>query len=416
MPKRKNSDSQVKGDRHEKYIKIEFAKTGSNVETPYLAAFPGTKPPADTKFTAYRSEHDEIDSKKTQRFLVGETDKVVYTGANFGKDTPASHCKYLVGVYSKKSNTLNVVQAPILRMHRTVKALQSGTTSNTLVDKSFQGAKASLGMAFGTAKAKKQIKDTERNAVTAEELEDILPDIQSEIGKYDGPTQDDIRKLMQEDMPIPVHNFAAETPAEAYDLSSIVTEEELHAVPIKLLLKAEDDNAMKELLPFTGSSFINERVSEIIKSSGKKNRSLLRTLVYISYLMAYSTKLRPFDCKERRKVEAALKSPPTVILDRLHERYTSSDVRTPFMEDKILCYMLVLCLSVANYSLFPEMIAKDLSLKVSKITNLLKNLGCKMEKTSAEERKMTAKSGVVQGKKATLVVPLKFPKKSILRR
>lgn len=33
------------------------------------------------------------------------------------------------------------------------------------------------------------------------------------------------------------------------------------------------------------------------------------------------------------------------------------------MHDKILCYLFVLCLNVADYTIIPEMLAMDLSLK-----------------------------------------------------
>lgn len=210
-------------------------------------------------------------------------------------------------------------------MKRSVKALQSAQGSSSRSD-TFAQAKASLGMAFGTAKAKKQIKETERNAVKAQQLEDDLPDIHTEINKYEGPTQEDIKQSMQLSLPIPPPNMEAETPQEAYDISNIVTSEELRQVPVKEILKAESFNDLKQLLPYSASKFVNDRLMNIIKAPGKKDRQVVRSLVYISYLQAYLLNLKPFDVKTRRKVESAMKNPPSMIIDRIQERYTDNNV------------------------------------------------------------------------------------------
>lgn len=233
---------------------------------------------------------------------------------------------YIVGTYSKKDQTLTITPAPVLRMKRSVKALQSAQDSSSRSDTGFAQAKASLGMAFGTAKAKKQIKETERNAVKGQHLENDLPDIHTEINKIEGPTQEDIKQSMQSSLPIPPPNMEAETPQEAYDISNVVTSEELRQVPIKEILKTESFNDLKQLLPYAGSKFVNDRLMNIIKAPGKKDRQAVRSLVYISYLQAYLLNLKPFDVKTRRKVESAMKNPPAMIVDRIQERYTDNNV------------------------------------------------------------------------------------------
>lgn len=76
------------------------------------------------------------------------------------------------------------------------------------------------------------------------------------------------------------------------------------------------------------------------------------------------------------------------------------------MADKILLYMFTLILSVSGYGVVIDDLGKDLLLKPTKLASLFKSLGCKVEKANAEEcREARNKSA----KKATLVVPLKFP-------
>lgn len=287
-------------------------------------AFPGTKPPSDLIYTPHR--HEQEDKKAEQRVISGETEKVIYTGSNFGRDAIDTHCKYLVGVFSKKENTLSITNAPIMRMNRTVKALQSessvqGSTARGMA------ARAALGLAFGTVKAKKQLNSDERNLVTGEQLADEMDNLHSEIGKSTAniPKKDELKKSMETALPVPKHNIEAESPEEAYDLSSIVTDEELNSINPKELLKETSLEGVKSHLAYRDSKFINDRLMAIIAASGKKDRKRVRTLMYINILMAYYVRVRASDLKDRRKVETALKNPSSIILDGLAERYTESN-------------------------------------------------------------------------------------------
>ncbi|KAI8137715.1 hypothetical protein BJV82DRAFT_674350, partial [Fennellomyces sp. T-0311] len=142
MPKRKHSDKADSSKPAKKsLVKITVKETTESVESPYLAAFPGTQPPATTPFQSYRSALDDNDEK---RLVKGETEKVVFTGANFGDDAPESFSNYLVGVYSKSKNSVTFVPAPVLRVRRTVKALESVDDAIRSRNTAFQEAKTSL--------------------------------------------------------------------------------------------------------------------------------------------------------------------------------------------------------------------------------------------------------------------------------
>ncbi|KAI7860069.1 RNA polymerase I associated factor, A49-like protein [Circinella umbellata] len=410
MGKRKHSEttSESKPSKSSRNVKIAIETPSKNVDSPYLAAFPGTQPPASTPFTSYRS----LDGNEKKRLVIGETEKVKFTGSNSGEDAPESYCQYLVGVYSKSKNTVTLTPAPVLRIHRNVKSLALSDDTIRKKNTQFNEAKTSLGLAFGTAKAKKQLKDDERNAVTGEQLKNAIHDMHREIGESStGPTRDEIKQAMKDDLPIPAHNLEAEQPQDAYDLSSIVTDEELVVMPVKELIQAKPQTTkdLYPLLPYGHSKFINDRILETIQASGKTDRPRLRVLMYISYLMAYLCRINPKDLKNRRKMETIMNNPPNIILDQLAERYTTHEVRTPFMNDKILCYMLVLCLSVADYQLNPDILAKDLSLKSTKVATVLRNLGCKVDTIKSKTHGSTTK-------KASLIVPLKFPEISRGRR
>ncbi|RCI04372.1 DNA-directed RNA polymerase I subunit rpa49 [Rhizopus stolonifer] len=401
MGKRKNSE-----DQSSSRVKIVVAEKQTDVESPYLVTFSGTKPTSELEFTPYKRS-DAVGKQALQRYVTGETDKVRFSGSNFGQNALDSHSKYLVGVYSKKDNSLNITNSPIMRLSRSVKALESESSVNSNVARG-QAARAALGQAFGTIKARKQLQSDERNTVTGDQLEEELSNLHTDIGKstVNIPKKEEMKQSMVSSLPVPKHNLEAESSDEAYDLTSIVSDEELNSINPKELLKETSLEGVKSHLAYRDSKFINDRLMSIIAASGKKDRKRVRTLMYINILMAYFVRVRSFDLKDRRKVDAALKNPSSVILDGLAERYTESNTRTPVMADKILLYMFTLILSVSGYSVLIDQIGKDLLLKPLKITTLFKTLCCKVDKASAEECR---EAKVKSAKKATLVVPLKFP-------
>lgn len=211
-------------------------------------------------------------------------------------------------------------------MSRTVKALSSDMVANSTIARG-QVARAALGLAFGTAKAKSQLKSDERNLVKGDDLMEEMDNLHSEIGKatVNIPKKDEMKKSMELALPVPEHNMDAESPEEVYDIASIVTDEELQTLNYKELLKETSLEGVKNLLAYHESKFVNDRLMSILGSSGKKDRKRVRTLMYINLLMAYYTRVRPSDLKNRRKVEAALKTPSSLVLDGLAERYTESN-------------------------------------------------------------------------------------------
>lgn len=300
-----------------------------------------------------------------------------------------------MGVYSKSDQTLTVTPAPLMRMRPRVKDQRSSRRDPDAAEAAkadFNKAKSELGMAFGTAKAQRQIRERERNEVAGTEIADVVDDIHAQVKKVAQPTQDEIREAMRADLPIPKHNPDADSPDAIYDMDSIVTESELLTLTgkAKELLKAKSEKEVAAALPYSSSQFINTKIWAIVKGGGKKDRDRLRLLLYISYLMAYLCNVKAKSLKDRRKIESQMANPPFILIDKMNERYTDKDMyvlmirhyplrwqvsliqalffffsfsRTPFMLDKLQCYLMVLCLSVSNYTIASDRIAHDLSIK-----------------------------------------------------
>ncbi|KAI8992373.1 RNA polymerase I associated factor, A49-like protein [Pilobolus umbonatus] len=410
MGKRKHSEEETSRN-----VKISVYKpTEADIETPILAAFPGFKPTSDMIFNVYKNKNSTI-KNEPKCIVTGETEKVSFNGANFGDNAVSDDsCRYIVGVYSKKENTLQIARAPIMKMSREVKSLKSISAVRKTAGTKMED-RTQLGLAFGTAKAKQQLKMDKRNMVTGEEMADKMDTLHTEINKaaVNIPKHADIKKSMENSLPIPPYDKEATSPDEVYDLTAIVTEEELQALTFKEILKETTLEGIQSHLAFPESKFVSDRLLSIICSTGKKDRKRVRVLMYINILMAYYVRVHPSSLKNRRKIEAALKNPPSIVIDGLTERYTEANHRTPMMADKILLYMFTLILSISGYNVVLELLAKDLSLKPSKITQLFKSLGCKVDVATAEE---CSEVNNRKAKKATLVLPLKFPEVRNMKR
>ncbi|KAI8071820.1 RNA polymerase I associated factor, A49-like protein [Gongronella butleri] len=418
MGKRKHDES-ASTDKEQKLTKIKLAKVPVSTEAPVLATFPGITPARDIAFTPYKRNYDTSVEKANERVLVAEADKVVFQGANFGAQGPRNlNCTYYVGVYSKSKNEVQVTPARVVAMRRLVKAADSDHKAAT---KTKLAQRQALGLSFGSRRVKSELRNNERNAVDVGKMEEQVAEAVASVERSVAnlPSAATLSKEIAANMPIPKYNLDATTLDAAYDLDSIVTADELNAIPIKDLFKVTSMEEMQQWLPFGYSKFVNNKLYPLITASGKKDRHLARLLVYVSYLMAYRSKVRPHDLNDMERLSKALKYPPAVLLEGLTNRYTVDNVRTPQMGDKILCYMMVLCLMLQDYKAFPDVLGSDLSLKASHVTNILRSLGCRIEPAVAEDIVKAGLDPKSKAKRAVLVVPLKFPeqkKKAAARR
>lgn len=107
MTKRKHHDSEsthpevkVVDSKHEHGGPVigTFIKTASLLLTVLSftyscllsVTFPGTEPAQDTLFDIYKNR---TDSKKKQRIIAGETEKIEFVGKNYGPDTADLPCR-----------------------------------------------------------------------------------------------------------------------------------------------------------------------------------------------------------------------------------------------------------------------------------------------------------------------------------
>jgi len=148
----------------------------------------------------------------------------------------------------------------------------------------------------------------------------------------------------------------------------------------------------------------------------------LRIIFYAALLMAFFKNHRM--TSKKNALKAALGPIPNPLLEGLLSRYTEDQltstqedakkraVCTGKCQDKIVCYLFVLCLMLDNFILDITLMAQDLQIKPPKATELFKTIGCKiipLPESEREKRGIT-KSEAKQIKLARLKCPPEFPR------
>ncbi|KAF9089932.1 DNA-directed RNA polymerase I subunit rpa49 [Mortierella sp. GBA35] len=408
--KRKNAEGPKVG--------LEYAKADveAGVEGPFLAVFPGIAPPKNIPFNVYKPDSEESKTKKKRRIVEADTGKVEFVGQNFGEGARAGYCRYVLAIRDKETDKVIFKDAPVIAVNRTIKSLKNAKAPVSSKEQFIQ-AKNTLGETFGTKKIRQQIKSVERNAVNVSTLDNVAGILRDSIASKTNalPSKESIKANADEDRPIPPFDLAATKVEDIYKMDTLVTPAEYQAIPFKSLL--EKTNQPLAVLPFQNSSYVNGGLTAALSIS-KKDRNRIRLLMYINFLMAFRT-IPDKKLDDNDTVNRIMGDVPSVIMENFYERFTETPegtdkkrhTFTPKSKDKLLCWILAIALTLENFNMDAGAITKDLSLKQTRVNELYKSLGCKVNDLTATEK---AQSGVSPEdaknmKRAILTVPLTFP-------
>ncbi|KAG0317427.1 DNA-directed RNA polymerase I subunit rpa49 [Linnemannia gamsii] len=408
--KRKNTDGPK--------VTMEYAKADidAGIEGPFLAAFPGIAPPKDIPFNVYKPESEESKNKKKRRIVEADTGKVEFVGQNFGDNARAGYCRYVLAIRDRDTEKITFKDAPVIPINRTIKSLKNAKGPIASKEQ-FMQAKNTLGEAFGTKKIKQQIKSVERNAVNVSTLDSIAGILHDSIAAKTSalPSKESIKAKADEDRPIPPFDLAATKVEDIYKIDTLITPAEYQVIPFKALL--EKTNQPLAALPFQSSAYVNGALT-VALSISKKDRHKIRLLMYISFLMAFRT-IPDKKLDDSEFVNKIMGDVPSVIMENLYERFTESPegadkkrhTFTPKSKDKLLCWILAIALTLENFNMDAGSLTKDLSMKQTRVNELYKSLGCKVNELTATEKAQAGASNeeAKTMKRAILTVPLTFP-------
>ncbi|GAA5940277.1 hypothetical protein JCM3775_004418 [Rhodotorula graminis] len=433
-------------------IELSLAHPPPNAPLPALGLFPSTQPPAKTPFTLYTPSGDapSADARGSRALLAAETDEIEYdsrnhVGGSVDAEAQGYAAQYMIGVHNPRTNTLTLHAAPLHNFTPAIKSLKGATAASTDPAAALYTAqRAALGSAFGTKKAQAQQRAQERNKLSTSSFgtdaavaglqSHLQHTIQAQSGSL--PSAKDVEDDANARRPIPPFNLAAETPGDVYDLDAVVSPAELHALDIGALISAPDFKERRLLLPYRRSDWVLSKLRQLlparasaegnVPNPSKRDRERLRLAVHVAHLLAFRQAARPGKPVDRAHLVDKLGHPSAAVVDALIERYTEAtrgpggdEQRqvTSTMELKLLGYLLVVVLKVDGWTTDVTTIADDLAIGSKRVQELFRSLGCVLAAPSAADReklvatgRATSAADAAKSKKATLKVPLEFPK------
>ncbi|KIK09570.1 hypothetical protein K443DRAFT_390225 [Laccaria amethystina LaAM-08-1] len=402
---------------------------------PLLVTYPALKAPSSTVFKCYarkkmktKSQENDTEDPKSQELLaVGETDSVEFvTNDSESRKVAGLGCHYLVAAHNRRTGSLSILPMPKSPhvLTRTVKALKSIPPAAAPSKTQFHEARAALGETFGTKKAKAAIKAQERNVVDVGAMEGVMGYVMDSIDKGAGGlmSTEEAKDAADQNRLIPPFNATTMDPSDVYPLHDIVSEAEWKALSVTAFDDANDDKERIALLPFRYSKWLTSHLSNISQEAGKSKKKRMKILLYISAMLGFRQALLRKDFDKDYLYEK-FSGVPSIVLDSLVSRFTevsrgsTKHQATSATKTLILTNIFALCLKLDKFASDTDLLAHDLSMKVSEVNQLFKSLGCKIVTLGERERtRLGIPDSSASTKRAVLNAPVVFPKPRLRRK
>lgn len=343
---------------------------------------------------------------------------------DYVSEPQSSSSTYLIGLKRKHSNSVTLHPSPLYHIHPHLNtpAHSSANLTHQSQQERLQ-ARNALGDAFGTKKAKKAIKEAERNNVDIETMANVAGYIQQDISTNTDilPSRTSIKAIADSHRPLPPYNESGSSLEEVYTISNLIADPEFNSCKLDKILTASSAN-LSQLIPTQSSvTYILDRIIALkATKANKQSRTKIRLLVYMSHLFAFKDVAK----SSRGKIAERLDNPPAVLLDGLFNKFTESSrgsnkhAFTTFCQAKLINWILILALHIDDNAVDPSQLARELSMPTQKINDAFKAVGCHLIPLSAAEREKvntlnsqseTAQDASKSARRAVLKTPLEFP-------
>ncbi|KIM53244.1 hypothetical protein SCLCIDRAFT_1222967 [Scleroderma citrinum Foug A] len=422
------SKKRKRGDGDDTKVSFVFSNQPKTQVGPVFANFPAATPSTSTTFDCYRTvdkkntteDVGDVDFAELRTLIAGETGAVnLFSSAETRRASEGS--RYFIGVHNKKTGMTTIRQAPLHVLTQEVKALKGLEPAPVTVLQRPE-ARAFLGEAFGTKKAKLAISAQQQNKVDISTMENVAGHLQESIHKSTRalPSIEEAQATSDSTRLVPPHNTDAHLPGNIYPVHNMIPETEWKFLSSATFLEAGSGHERMSLLPFRRSKWINQHLNFICESPSP-SKTNIKILQYISCMMLFrNLAVRNLD---KDILQENLNTLPSVVVDGLLSRFTettrssSRPQFTPQKETLLLTYMFALCLHVDDFATDTELLAKDLGQSTYAVNLLFKSLGCKISKLTAMDlRRLDLPTGAAEKKRAMLKPPLEFPKPRVGRR
>uniref|UniRef100_M4BJ52 DNA-directed RNA polymerase I subunit RPA49 n=1 Tax=Hyaloperonospora arabidopsidis (strain Emoy2) TaxID=559515 RepID=M4BJ52_HYAAE len=396
---------------------------------PVVATFRNGPPPVDQRknlaFEVY-----ENPSKK-QRLVLASSEKVAYQGANFGY-LGASHdfANYAVGVYDKKTREVRLCNVKqIYVMQQAIKNASENVDDNRGQDKSYMEQRRDLVEVFGSKKSKRLQKNREENVVDLGHISgatSVAQTLKKKISAAQRKLEDERAKdgsysregaalAATRNALLPPYDIDAPTPEHVYDLTKFMDSAVMDSLTIMAeeVIETLQTTSAAEYAASLNLASLPTRLMVSLPAPYNVNKMCL--IVYIVYMIDFYNARFPL-----RKLAADFseeKGIPLVIVRHFLELFADVSegnnghptyFQSKAMKDKLSLYLIVVALTVNDFSLDLTEVGSDLKKAAVQIQSYARQLGCLVEKVKAE----ATAYGVASKKhinRAVLSVPLHFP-------
>ncbi|KAL7422188.1 DNA-directed RNA polymerase I subunit rpa49 [Cryptotrichosporon argae] len=406
------SSSGVSGSSSGVHVTVAEASTSG----PVFVNYPAVRPSKTVKYTVYSRDPSGTSSlAKTPSQLAGETGDVEYfsTNRDRAQRPEGEDCQYLPALYDPSTNTLTIApSAPLyLLTHRVKRTAQQNPVDDGLASARdhWRTQRNNLGEAFGTRKAKSQIKAQEREQVDVRAMQGVKGHLMSSIGLR----EEDAGPVAPSAL-IPIPNLATDQPFEVYPRTSLISDAEWSSIDVQPLVSAADDKARAAVLPYRRSRFVEDRIRSTVRSSAGGKKNTLRMLYYLAALLAlHDLHIDAFTASE---LQAKIPQLPRQLVDGLITRFAEQSGKkfkvTAVRKVKLLAWICTCYLAADGWSTDVGRVAGELKTSPTKVAEVFKSLGCKVDLPSTAERERLGLSldDAKKQRRAVLRAPVQYPK------
>lgn len=320
---------------------------------------------------------------------------VRYEGSSVGADSAASESDYWIGVFNKKDNSVELIPTPTLfKMRQYVAGQENDTEEHKYGDLDWVAQRSMLINSFASIKRKKLINTMVANRVNEATAFGVATATVSKAATVSATPAN--ASASRTDLP----PFDAETDQAKliYPIDSLCHAEILDYLittdsACVAAVKETDQKKRKELVKEIPEPFpaMVESVANRYSSSGHGHKTAVsassrdRQAALLQYLVHLSTVFRAQESGHHKLIKPHVeKHVPATVLSRILTQFASSvpEDRKKFVfsssqRSKLMNYIGIIALTIADFSLEVNPLASFLKLVPSDLKNHLEQCGCK---------------------------------------
>ncbi|RDI86487.1 hypothetical protein Vi05172_g3336 [Venturia inaequalis] len=409
-------------------IRVKHLPKESIGQGPVVASTPGFSVPQNLIFKAYEKTtksrgHEDAESEV---LLHSSTHpRLDYKGQEENSGNGEKLLKHYAAVFDPAAGELTVIEVPHVTIRSTLRPSQEELDEAAAREQKRQtmgSLRQTLGMEFGTKKAKKAIASLTENAITPQNAgasagtrqnaltEAVLNNLATTTASI--PTREEKQATIDSAHPRPVPNLDAIRSSEVYALKSLVSDEDLSRLAVK---DWEDAIAAGEKIE-TNMRFVAFRLDAL---NGKTR--MLKVMKYLHILLNFYIALKPLrgggkklptreDLKKATGADGA-------ILDGIRRNFAQGSELPKWHLDKLILHICALTLHIDDFVTDTHNIREDLRLEPQQMNQYYSELGCKVSQPTEKERTKFGLKSAAEGRSHTVArlnVPPVWPKQRVI--